>query len=100
KRAPFASRPEIEAARDRRVRDIVRHAAASVPYYRELFTRLRLDPREIEGAQDLVRLGPLERETVRGDPRRFLSQSAAAQGSLAFLTSGSTGTPLEVHHDR
>jgi phenylacetate-CoA ligase len=100
KRAPFAPWPRIEAARDARVRHIVRHAAQSVPHYRELFARLGLDPREIRTAGDLARLGLLDRATVRRDPSRLLSQSRAAEGALSFLTSGSTGTPLEVHHDR
>ncbi len=100
KRLPYGSRPDIEAARDARVRAMVLHAARSVPHYREWFAREGLDPRAIRGAEDLVRLPLLARDTVRSDPRRFLSESRAAQGALTFLTSGSTGAPLEVHHDR
>jgi phenylacetate-CoA ligase len=100
KRLPFRSWPEIEAARDARVRAVVQHAARTVPHYRELFARERLDPREIRGAGDLARLPLLTRETVRRDPRRFLSDSRASRSALSFLTSGSTGTPLEVHHDQ
>ena len=38
-----APRAHIEAARDRRVRRVVRFAAAHVPHYRDLFTRERIE---------------------------------------------------------
>ncbi len=100
KRIPFLPRPRIEARRDERVRRIVAYAARTVPYYRELFARERIDARDIRGAKDLDALPLLSRDTVRRDPRLFLSDSRRARGSLALLTSGSTGTPLEIHHDR
>lgn len=100
KRVPFLPRPRLEALRDVRVRSLVTHAARTVPHYRELFAREGIDPHSIRGAADLDRLPLLDRETVRRDPRRLLSESREARGALSFLTSGSTGTPLEIFHDR
>jgi phenylacetate-CoA ligase len=100
RRVPFLPRPRLEALRDARVRSLVTHAARTVPHYRELFAREGIDPRSIRGAADLDRLPLLDRETVRRDPRRFLSESPEARGALSFVTSGSTGTPLEILHDR
>lgn len=100
KRAPFLPRPRLEAARDARVRRIVAHAAASVPYYRDLCAREHIDPRAIRGAGDLDRLPLLDPELVRREPARFLSEGRRARGALAFVTSGATGRPLEVHHDQ
>ena len=94
---PFASREEIEAARDRRVRRIVAFAAEHVPFYRDWFARQGADPREFASAHDLERLPLLDRDEVRAEPRRFM---AAGHSALRVLTSGSTGAPLEVHHDR
>jgi phenylacetate-CoA ligase len=74
--------------------------ARTVPFYRDWFARAGVDPRQITCAADLDQLPMLDREMVRAQPRRFLSESAAARGALAFTTSGTTGTPLEVHHDR
>ena len=45
-----------------------RYAATSVPYYRELFEREGIDPREIRGAADLDGLPLLDRELVRARP--------------------------------
>ncbi len=96
KKAPFLTREQIEASRDKRVRRIVRHAVSTVPYYREL----GIDAREIRSAKDLDAFPLLEPATVRADPDRFLSQSRRGRNSLACWTSGSFGRPLEIHHDR
>ena len=44
---------------------LVAHAAARVPYYRELFAKERLDPREIRGVDDLPKIPILTREVLR-----------------------------------
>jgi phenylacetate-CoA ligase len=86
--------------RDRRIRRLVRYAARSVPYYRQWFAREGIDPRQIRGAHDLDRLPLLDRDLVRTHPRLFLAEAPAARGAVSFLTSGSTGTPTEIYHDR
>ena len=99
KRVPSLPREQVERLRDLRVRRIVAYAVKTVPYYRELFARQRIDHREIRGAADLARLPLLDRELVRRQPQLFLSEARRARGSLAFFTTGSTGTPLRVQHD-
>jgi phenylacetate-CoA ligase len=100
RRIPFLPRERLDALRDRRVRSIVAYAARTVPYYREWFAREGVDAREITGADDLERLPLLDRELVRARPELFLAETRAAAQGLSFLTTGSTGTPLEVRHDR
>ncbi len=100
RRIPFLPRERLEALRDRRVRSIVAHAASTVPYYREWFSREGVDAREIRDAGDLDRLPILDRELVRAHPELFVAETQAAARGLSFLTTGSTGTPLEVRHDR
>jgi len=100
RRVPFMPRPKVEALRDRRVRRIVAHAARTVPFYRGLFERERIDPREIRTADDLARLPLLDKHLVRSQPELFLSEGRAARGALSFLTSGSTGAAMRVYHDR
>jgi phenylacetate-CoA ligase len=100
KRVPFMPRHKVERIRDQHVRQIVAYAAKSVPFYRELFAREGIDHREIRTAEDLARLPLLDRELVRRQPKLFLSEARPARDSLTFFTAGSTGTPLQVHHDR
>ena len=96
---PYWSQERIAALRDRRVREIVRYAAATVPYYQRLFAQLKLDPREIRGAGDLRFLPVLEKSQVRANPRNFVSTAPEAQDAVRFTTSGTTGEPTEIWHD-
>jgi phenylacetate-CoA ligase len=95
----FRSAEQIRRVRDGRVRDLVRYAAETVPHYRELFAAHGIDPRAIRTAEDLDRLPLLDKDTVRQAPERFVSTSRRGQDALPFVTSGSTGTPLRIHHD-
>jgi phenylacetate-CoA ligase len=100
RRAPFAARERVEAVRDERIRKTVAYAARFVPYYRDSFARQGVDPRDIGGAADLDALPILDRELVRARPELFRAETRAARTGLSFLTSGSTGTPVSVYHDR
>lgn len=97
---PRLPRAELEALRDRRIRALVRHAARHVPHYRDWFRRHGVAAEEIRGAAELDALPVLDRDQVRAEPGRFLSETTAGRRSVAFSTSGTTGTPLVVRHDR
>jgi phenylacetate-CoA ligase len=99
RRIPYLPEERWRSRRDARVRAIVRHAAATVPYYRDLFRAERIDPRDVRSAADLDLLPLLEKAAVYDAPERFRSRSVAPHRSEAFVTSGSTGRPLTIHHD-
>ncbi len=100
RRVPYLPQEQICQARDRRVRQIVRHAATTVPYYRDWFCQQGVDPGEIRTANDLQRLPLIDKSAVRAQPERFMSQSRWARDAVPFTSSGSTGQPLTVYHDR
>jgi len=96
----YAPREKLLATRDRRVRQIVRFAARTVPYYRDWFLEQGANPRDFSTAEDLARLPLLEKSTVAADPERFRSESRRGRRAIRFTTSGSTGLPLFFYHDR
>jgi phenylacetate-CoA ligase len=100
RRVPYWSREKLEALRDERIRRMVAYAARAVPYYRAWFAREGIDPRRIRCAADLDLLPILDRDLVRTQPQLFVAEAPPARGSVSFLTSGSTGSPVEIHHDR
>ena len=100
RRVAYLPREQLEAVRDGNVRAMVRHAARNVPFYRGWFAREGADPREIRTAGDLERLPLLDKRQVREEPELFLAEGAAARGAVRVTTSGSTGTPTAIHHDR
>jgi phenylacetate-coenzyme A ligase PaaK-like adenylate-forming protein len=99
-RALFASREELLDRRDRRVLDTVVFAAEHVPYYRDLFRAEQIDPGDIRGAADLAELPIVSREELLPDSRRFRSDGVDARDGLELQSTGTTGAPLTVLHDR
>ena len=97
---PFLPKQEIERIRDRRIQSIVRFAAKNVPFYKDFFSRERLDPQDFNTAADLIRLPLLDKQLVRSQPRLFLASTITRRNAIPFHSSGSTGVPREIHHDR
>jgi phenylacetate-CoA ligase len=99
-RMPLRPAEEVAHARDARVRALVEEAATTVPHYRDRFRELGIDAREIATAEDLVRLPLLDRATVAADPRRLRPAGVADEDVTVVHTSGVTGEPLPIAHDR
>jgi len=99
-RIAYAPRERIDALRDARVARMVRYAARTVPHYRDTFRQLGIDPRAIATARDLARLPLLDKDELRRDPERFVSASRAGRGAMPFISSGSSGKPTRIYHDR
>ena len=100
RKATYLPREQLLARRDERVRDTVRYAAETVPYYQDLFRREGIDPAEIRTAADLERLPLVDKLELRADPMRFVSGSARARDAVVYRTVGTTGVPVEIRHDR
>ena len=81
--------------RDARLRAFVRHAVATVPYYRELFGRLGAEPGDIRTLDDLARLPVLTRADAQALGSALRSPAPCDHVHVA-TTSGSTGTSVEV----
>ena len=100
RRVQYLPREALEALRDARAREIVQFAAATVPHYRELFRREGIDPREIDTTDQLARLPLLTKEELQAAPERFVSERVRRVASLMLSTTGTTGVPVSIIHDR
>jgi phenylacetate-CoA ligase len=76
---PFLPKEKIEELRDKRLQEIVRYAAGTVPYYRALFQNLKLDPREIETAEDLDKLPMLDKDRFEKIRHNLFQQAVEAR---------------------
>lgn len=84
-----ASPERLRAFQDRRLRAMVRWAAARSPFYRSWFAENGVDPRSIRTTADLAVLPLLERSDLLDDPDRFLAYPAAL--TWPAVTSGTSG---------
>jgi phenylacetate-CoA ligase len=97
RRSQWESREELTRRSEERLRALVVHAATFVPYYRDLFRRLRIDPRDIRGTTDLQRLPPLTKGLLRENLERLTVPGDS--GRLRHQTGGSTGEPTVLYID-
>jgi phenylacetate-CoA ligase len=86
-----------ERLQTERLRQILLHAARTVPHWRNLFGRLGLKENDLAhfAIKDLAGIPILTKEEIRSAPERFLSTSLEPWGTY-YGTSGSTGTPLKI----
>jgi phenylacetate-CoA ligase len=90
-------RDELEALQLRDLRALLDHAGANVPYYRELFGKVGLDPRGVTSVRDLAVLPPLTREIIH---ERYddLIDPAHRGKNIKKGTSGTSGAPLKFEY--
>lgn len=93
-RSQWWSPSRLEAYADDRLRRLIRHAGRYVPYYRELFRKIHLDPENFRGRCDLLRIPPLDKEVLRRNAEDLRAENAEQYHPKLSCTSGSTGTPV------
>jgi phenylacetate-CoA ligase len=77
------------------------HAAARVPYYRDLFARAGVAPEDVTTLSALSRVPIVTKTDLRASfPDRTLAEGVPAARRWKASTSGSTGVPFEFYVDR
>jgi phenylacetate-CoA ligase len=96
-RSQWLSREELAHGETRALVELLSYAGKHVPYYREVFGKLRFDPRAVRSRADLAELPLLTREIVR---ERYADLVAPAHRGTNIRkgTSGSTGKPLKFEY--
>src|SRR5712691_8859500 len=94
------SRERIRRYQDDRLREVVRIAYERSPYYNEIMTAAGLEPSDVHGVSDLVKLPLLTKQVVRSRARELRTRRKPARGWLEGHTSGTTGSPLGIWYDR
>ncbi len=89
----FQSEKQLEELQNRKLRKLVKHCYKNVPFYRELFDRLKLTPEDIKTKEDLKKLPLIDKKTVRNNFDKFLARNMTRYLAARAETSGSTGEP-------
>jgi phenylacetate-CoA ligase len=98
---PRARAGQVQEYRARRLRQVVRHAYRTVPFYRELFDRHGIRPESIRSPDDLWRLPITSRDDVQHlAPDRIVAGGLLPERLILHRTSGSTGRPLTIRRTR
>jgi phenylacetate-CoA ligase len=91
------TRDQFQAYQDTRLGHILRVASRS-PYYGRLLVEAGVTP-SISYREALARLPLLSKEELRTRPKELLTQPIP-RGTVTFKSSGTTGTPTEIHYTR
>jgi phenylacetate-CoA ligase len=90
----FWSRDQIDSFRDQRLRQFIRHCAATVPYYRRQFRALGLVPEDIRTLKDLQALPILTKKDIQDNSPDLVSEAVPKRERIIIHTSGTTGGGL------
>lgn len=88
------SRSKLEAYQDEQLRQVLRAAFAHVPFYRQRYGALGLQPDDIRSRADLPKLPLLEKDDLRRAGRDILADNVDPKSLQHATTGGSTGAAL------
>jgi phenylacetate-CoA ligase len=92
---------EVRRLQELRLGRIIRHAYHHVPYYREVFDRLKVRPEEIQTQEDLGRLPLLSRRDVSENVYFDLFADNHRKKEMVAVKLGGCGdAPFDVYNDR
>ena len=90
----------IHELQSQRLQQLITHAYACVPHYRNVMNEKGISPGDIRSATDLFALPVLTRQFVQQHREELVADGIARDRLLLTKTSGSTGIPLEFYSTR
>ena len=97
KESEWWSVKEIQKYQNMKVREVVHHAYHTVPFYRRWYEECKVDIDNFQTVEDLKRLPVLTKQLVRANQQDMVSSAFNRSSLITNLTSGTTGTPLEIY---
>ena len=91
RRSEYWSAEQLSEFANARLRNLVTYAVRHVPYYRKLFARERMDPRDIQTVNDLPKIPVLTREILRDQFEDLKSDEFERHRPILGQSGGSTG---------
>jgi phenylacetate-CoA ligase len=95
----YQSSDELEAARLRRLREVLAAAFAGSPFYRRRFRECGFEPADLRSFSDLRTLPLLTKEDIRNHLFPSPLPGYTEENTVHKRTGGSTGIPLHVRMD-
>jgi len=93
---------ELARQRSRALRSLLEHCYDLVPYYREVFARLKIRRRHLRESSILQEIPILEKATIaaNADKLRPLYTAPDQRETTTTRSTGTTGQPTIIHHDK
>jgi len=92
---------ELADLQNRKLRRLIRHVYDRVPFYRQRFDQVGVQPEDIRTVADLAKLPIISKQDVIDAPHDEVLDTSVPKSSLvARQTSGSTGMPFRFYVDQ
>lgn len=95
----FAPLETVEKIQWSRLGAVLEHASAQVPYYRELFRKHGIQPKDINSPWDFARIPVLTKATLQDHRDELIADNRAKREGLPNASGGSTGKPVQFFQD-
>ncbi|MEW6094916.1 MAG: hypothetical protein AB1567_00085 [bacterium] len=93
------SKSQLEKLQFEKLQKLLVHCYENVPYYREIFKKVSLHPKDINDLEKFSKIPILTKQNLRENTNRMIAQDKKYPFFI-FKTSGSTGIPLVVYIDK
>ena len=101
KKTQWWSQEQIEELQNKKLQRLIQYAILNVPYYRDLFSKLKLTADDIRTKEDLIKLPILTKEILRSHPIDYFTTQIKKDLHYDLCGgSGSTGVPVFIRVDR
>lgn len=88
---------KLRRFQDKRLRQVVKYAYDSVPFYHQYFKEAGMDPNDVKGVEDLSKLPIVNKDFFRRQvPQKIVSKEFNRNKLKKVRTSGSSGKPFEI----
>jgi phenylacetate-CoA ligase len=93
------SENDLKEYQNEKLRALIKHVYENVPYYTELFVKLKLNPADFKTTKDLHKLPILTKEIVRENMKtgKLIAKNIREKDMKLNGSSGSTGEPLQYY---
>ena len=93
-KSKYWSRDQINDFQNKRLTSLVKYAYESVPFYRNMFRQLGLEPSDIQSKESLNKIPVINKSIVKQNKEIFVSSNISKKDIINKSSSGSTGEPL------
>lgn len=93
----WRSTEEIKELQIDNLKKIINIAYDNVPYYKKLFDKYDLSPKDIEKIEDLKRIPTLNKSLIRENFKMLINSKVSKRNIIKHYSSGTTGQKLEFY---
>lgn len=82
---------------NRKLGKLINHCYENIPYYKNMFNRLDIHPKDIKTLEDYARIPELKKQNIRDNFGEIIDPRLPKDQIVYSATGGSTGIPLKIY---